>query len=247
MFQELPKLRTLDLAPLRVEWRDEYPELQESTPLPPWQASEREAVEFVGSGVSWPMGLCSLSTDLGDRRIKFQQDRFILHWTFGEGQQYPGYQSLRAELLEKFDQFSKLSHDASGTIPEVKRADARYVNRLSGISSHEAMTGVLTGWSASSAFPFREPDYSGFRVHYFESELDSRVEVLIGVDSIVAEDASGELADSSSLLLEAEARVDMEDNFASRLDAAHDVITKAFLEITSTQMRREWGSQNDCL
>ncbi|MEU2434467.1 TIGR04255 family protein [Streptomyces sp. NPDC007861] len=242
MFQALPKLQTLDLAQLRVDWRDDYPILRESTPLTAWQTAEQDAVEFVRSGLSWPMGLSVLSAEAGDRRVKFQQDRFILSWNFsGEERRYPGYDVLKAELLAKFDQFSKLSQSISGALPEVKRADVTYINKLPGVSAHQAMTGVLTGWSSESAFPFRVPDYCGFRVHYNESEHDPRVSVLIGVDSAVTEPSDGEFTEGSSLIIDAESQVESGDDFSVRLDASHDVVTGAFLEVTSEKMRNQWG------
>ncbi|MGW2888351.1 TIGR04255 family protein [Streptomyces griseoruber] len=241
MFEELPKLQTLDLAQLRVDWRGDYPILRESTPMPDWQDSGRD-VEFVRSGLSWPMALCSFATDSGDRKIKFQQDRFILSWYFGdEGNGYPGYDALKSELLGKFDQFCKLSQSISGDLPKVKRADVTYRNRIPGVSAHQAMTGVLTGWESESSFPFRVPDYCGFRVHYHESELDPRVSVLLGVDSAVTEPTDGEFSEGSSLIIDAESQVDVDDDFSERMDKAHDVVVNAFLEATSEAMRDEWG------
>ncbi|MFD7504718.1 TIGR04255 family protein [Streptomyces sp. NPDC059850] len=242
MFQPLSRLQSLDLASLRVDWRSEYPNLRESTPLTPWQPSSQDDVEFMRSGLPWPMGLCSLSTELGDRKIKFQQDRFILIWkSTGDEQPYPGYDSLKAELLGKFDHFSKLSQNICGTLPEVRRADAQYLNRLPEISAYQAMAGVLTGWSSESAFPFRAPDYCGFRVQYQQSERDDRVSVLIGVDSAVTEPSVGEFSEGSSLIIDAESQVDLGDDFALRMDAAHEVVSGAFVEATSAQMRQQWG------
>ncbi|MGW1687156.1 TIGR04255 family protein [Streptomyces albidoflavus] len=242
MFETLPKLQALDLAELRVDWRNDYPILQESTPLPAWQESEQETVEFVQPGLSWPMGLCSLSTEAGDRKIRFQQDRFSFRWHFGGAEDtYPGYDSLKAELLEKFGQFAKLSQAVTGTFPEVKRADVTYRNRLPGISSHQAMAGVLSGWKSESSFPFRVPDYCGFRVHYHESEIDDRVSVLIGVDSAAPEPADLDFIEGSTLLIDAESQVDASEDFSLRMDKAHNVVTGAFLEMTNGNMRTEWG------
>ncbi|MFD7446649.1 TIGR04255 family protein [Streptomyces sp. NPDC059909] len=242
MLQPMPKLQTLDLAPLRVDWRAHYPLLQEVAPLPPWSPSDRDAVEFVRSGLSWPMGLCTFSTESGDRNIRFQQDRFLLSWTFGEeSQDYPGFEALKAELLEKFSQYSKLAHDASGAAPVVRRADVQYVNHLSGISAQSAMAGVLSGWSSEASFPFRNPDYCGFRVHYHESELNDKVAVLIGVDSAGGDSVNGEIVESSALSLDAEAEVDDSSNYVEMLDSAHDVLMAAFREVTSSAMREGWG------
>ncbi|TXS55764.1 TIGR04255 family protein [Streptomyces sp. t39] len=242
MLQPMPKLQTLDLAPLRVDWRPSYPLLQEVAPLPPWGPADRDAVEFVRSGVSWPMALCTFSTDSGDRNIRFQQDRFLLSWTFGdETQEYPGFGALRSELLEKFSQYSKLTQDASGVAPIVKRADIQYVNHLPGVSAQNAMAGVLNGWTAPASFPFRSPDYCGFRVHYHESELSPQVAVLVGVDSAGEESLEGEIVQSSALSLDAEATVDESANYVEMLELAHNVLTDAFLEVTSNAMREGWG------
>ncbi|MER5887262.1 TIGR04255 family protein [Streptomyces sp. NPDC001941] len=241
MFGNLSKLQTLDLAPLRVGWSTDYPVLQESTPLPAWEPSELDAVEFVRSGLAWPMALCTLSAEEGDRKVKFQQDRFILNWNFGgEDLPYPGYEALKEELVTKFDEFSKLAQSISGSLPEVRRVDVTYSNRLPGVSAHEAITGVLTGWNTPSDIPFRVPDYCGFRVRYQESELDARVRVLVGIDSAVTE-SDGEFSSGSSLLIDAESLVEGPDDFAERLDVAHEVVTNAFVEATSEEMRFSWG------
>ncbi|MER5753079.1 TIGR04255 family protein [Streptomyces sp. NPDC002088] len=245
MLQPMGRLQTLDLAPLRVEWRADYPQLQEVAPLSPWNPSDRDSVEFVRTGLSWPMGMCSFSTESGDRRIRFQQDRFLLSWSFGEGaQEYPGFQVLKSELLEKFTQFSKLVHEATDIYPSVKRVDVQYVNLLPGISAHDCMAGILNGWSSRSTFPFRKPDYSGFRVHYQESELDANVAVLIGVDSVVGESPSGDFVDSAAISLDAEAVVGEGYDYLATLESAHDVLTSAFLEVTSGEMRAKWGESS---
>ncbi|MEV6564103.1 TIGR04255 family protein [Streptomyces kronopolitis] len=240
--QPMGRLQTLDLAPLRVEWRAEYPQLQEVAPTAPWNPADRESVEFVRAGLSWPMGLCSFSTESGDKKIRFQQDRFLLSWSFGEGvQEYPGFEALKEELLDNFTQFSKLVHDATDAYPNVQRVDVQYVNLLQGVSAHDCMAGILNGWSSGSTFPFRKPDYSGFRVHYKESELNSDIAVLVGVDSMVGESSPGNFAESSTITLDAEAAVGNQTNYLQMLDSAHDVLTAAFLEVTSEDMREGWG------
>ncbi|MGW3337937.1 TIGR04255 family protein [Streptomyces sp. NPDC001009] len=242
MLQPMGRLQTLDLAPLRVGWHADYPLLQEVAPLAPWNPADRDSVEFVRSGLSWPMGLCSFSTESGDRQIRFQQDRFLLSWSFGQGvQEYPGFQVLKSELLDKFTQFSKLVHEATDAYPSVRRVDVQYVNLLPDVSAHDCMAGILNGWSSRSTFPFRKPDYSGFRVQYQESELDSSVAVLIGVDSVVGELPSGGFVDSATISLDAEAVVGEGHEYLVRLDSAHNVLTSAFLEVTSDEMRAKWG------
>ncbi|RMB85760.1 TIGR04255 family protein [Streptomyces shenzhenensis] len=240
--QPLSKLRTLDLAPLRVEWRHQYPELQELTPLPSWGPQEPESVQFVQSGLSWPMPMCVFVTESGDRRIRFQYDRFVFSWHFQpDGSGYPGFEALKAELSEKFERFSKLSHEAVGEIPEVKRVSVEYVNNLLGMTAHEAMAGVLTGWKAECAFPFAKPDYSGFRVHYCEYEENPSIGVLVGVDSAVGEGVEDEIPDSSNLSLSAESDIESDSDFWGALDDAHDVVTGVFEKVTSQRMRQGWG------
>ncbi|MGW1768708.1 TIGR04255 family protein [Streptomyces sp. NPDC002073] len=242
MLEPIAKLQTLDLAPLRVEWRSEYPTLQEATPLARWGPSDRDDVEFMESGVSWPMGLCTFSTESGDKSIKFQQDRFMITWTFGdEAPKYPGFSALKNELLGKFAQYSKLACEASGAVPVVRRTDAQYINYLPGISAQDAMAGILSGWSSVGKFPFRGPDYCGFRIRYRESEVNSQVSVLIGVDSAGGEDEVGEFVYSSTLALDAEGDVDESGDYVGLLDSAHDVLTAAFLEVTSSEMRASWS------
>ncbi|MCX4528094.1 TIGR04255 family protein [Streptomyces sp. NBC_01551] len=242
MLEPIAKLQTLDLAPLRVEWRSEYPTLQEATPLARWRLSDGDDVEFMGSGVSWPMGLCTFSTESGDKSIKFQQDRFLITWTFGdEAPTYPGFAALKGELLGKFSQYVKLVSEASGAIPIVRRVDAQYVNYLPGVSAQDAMAGILSGWSSGGTFPFRAPDYCGFRIRYRESELNSRVAVLIGVDSAGGEDEAGDFVYSSTLALDAEGEVGEGHDYVSMLESAHDVLTSAFLDVTSIAMRASWG------
>ncbi|MGV9844569.1 TIGR04255 family protein [Streptomyces fungicidicus] len=242
LLQPLSKLRTLDLAPLRVEWRHQYPELQELTPLASWGPQEPDSVQFVQSGLSWPMPLCVFTTESGDRKIRFQHDRFILVWNFEpEGEKYPGFDVLKSELSEKFERFSKLAHEALGEVPEVRRVSIEYANDLVGISAHEAMAGVLTGWRERAAFPFAKPDYSGFRVHYCEYENHPEIGVLVGVDSAVSDGSEREVPDSSSLTLSAEADVEPGSDFWMTLDDAHDVVASVFEKVTSEHMRQQWG------
>ncbi|MGW0908153.1 TIGR04255 family protein [Streptomyces sp. NPDC002853] len=242
LFKPVSKLRTLDLAPLRVEWRHQYPELRESTPLASWGPQEPESVQFVQAGLSWPMPLCVFATESGDKAIRFQYDRFILAWHFQpDGLTYPGFDALKVELHEKFERFSKLCHESVGEFPAVKRVSVEYVNSLLGMAAHEAMAGVLTGWNTESAFPFAKPDYSGFRVHYCEYEDYPDVGVLVGVDSAVGESADDEIPDSSNLTLSAEADVNDDSDFGVALQGAHDVVASVFEKVTSERMRQGWG------
>ncbi|MEU5985074.1 TIGR04255 family protein [Streptomyces sp. NPDC047434] len=242
MLEPLSKLQTLDLAPLRVEWRSEYPILQEATPQAPWRAADRDGVEFVRSGLAWPMGLCTFSTASGDKSVRFQQDRFMITWSFGEeSPEYPGFATLKNELLSRFAEYCKLAAESAKSVPVVRRVDVQYVNLIQELSAQDAMAGILTGWSSPAQFPFRNPDYSGFRIHYHESELNPNVNVLIGVDSAGGESPEGEFTSSSTLTLEAEGQVDADSDYVEMLEASHGVLTSAFLEVTSDSMRKNWG------
>ncbi|MER8237538.1 TIGR04255 family protein [Streptomyces sp. NPDC094049] len=242
MLEPLQKLQTLDLAPLRVEWRAEYPILQEAAPQAPWRSADRDAVEFVRSGLAWPMGLCTLSTDSGDKSIRFQQDRFMITWSFGEGSpSYPGFATLKSELLSRFAEYCKLAAESAKSMPVVRRVDVQYVNLIREVSSQDAMAGILTGWTSLAQFRFRSPDYSGFRFHYHESELNSDVNVLIGIDSAGGESPEGEFISGSTLSLEAEGQVGVDSDYVEMLEASHGVLTAAFLDVTSDSMRKEWG------
>ncbi|MER7768224.1 TIGR04255 family protein [Kitasatospora sp. NPDC096140] len=242
LIQPLAKLQTLDLAPLRVEWQNEYPILEEVAPLSPWGPDGSDSVQFVRSGRSWPMPLCSFSTSGGGRKIMFQHDRFALSWSFEDaGNKYPGFEALMTEICDKFSRFETLVKESSGISVKPMRVDVEYVNHLAGIPAHGAMAGILSGWKEESRFPFRNPDYCGFRVHYCESEENPLISVLVGVDSIVGDTDESEIPSSSSLTLSAEADISESANHNELLASAHDVLVTAFRDVTSEKMRREWG------
>lgn len=244
MLQPMPKLQTMHLAPLQVDWRPSYPVLQEVAPLAPWSPADSDVVELVQTGNSWPMGLCTFKTASGAKAVRFQHDRFILKWDFDneeESQEYPGFDALRDELLEKFDAYAKLAHDSTGAPPVVMRVDVTYSNHLRGISAQNAIAGLVSGWRARAEFPFREPDYCGFRVRYNESESHSQIGVLVGIDSAAGESANEEETKSSTLTLDAEADIHENADYIEALESAHDVITAAFLDVTSSKMQETWG------
>lgn len=244
LFEALPGLQTLHTAAIRVQWSDEYPKLSESAPLAPWALPSKAGFDFIATGSNWPVPLIGLTNTTGDRAIQFQNDRFTLSWRFGtEGQGYPGFLDLKAELEDKFRSFSEVVHKAGGKQVLPRRVEITYSNYIPSMPSSQLAIGVLTGWSLAGA-PARHADYTGVRLHNCAVEQYPNVAVLIGIDPSSGLGGPGEQSDeASTLLIQTESDVDDGTEYMSALVAGHDALVATFLEITTSEMHKTWGMQ----
>jgi len=128
-FRPLFGLRPIELAPLREQWRESHPLVQEQPPLPP-------AIEQAGSGlptVQFVVGpaLQSRTWFLSDDQsslIQLQHDRLTVNWRQTSDVPYPRYPSVRQAFEERAGDLSQFL--ASRGIGElvVTQAEVTYIN-----------------------------------------------------------------------------------------------------------------------
>lgn len=238
-FERIEALRVGHLAQLRISWRDEYPRVDELTPLPPWSGGERTSVEFVSPNSQWPFPTVWFGGEANDRSVRISEDRFTLVWRFGPKddtatKRYPGYNVLKPELTKLFADFAEAVRSELDLTPVPTRVELHYDNLLNSLTGSELVTHVVAGGS-SEASPLAGADYCGLRVHYCAAPATTSCSIMMGVDW----DDGPETP--ASLFLEV-AR-DLKDGIDlwGAVDTAHDVLTEKFFSTIPIATQQEWG------
>lgn len=241
LFEPLETLQTLTLAPLRVDWSEDYPKLSEVAPRPSSQERGRESVKFVPTEGSWPMPLCTFISTDGNRAIQVQNDMFGITWSFdAQSPTYPGFEALRQELCAKFTEFERLVGSALGIEVKVTEVSTSYLNHVEGMPAEDLCLGVLTGWTVEPrATQESSIDYAGIRVHHCASDNNQQTSLLIGVDTAVSE--AEDDGPAATLRLQGERMTDSSKVVTESLSIVHDILLAKFLQLTTPEMRERWG------
>lgn len=151
-FRPLFGLRPIELAPLREQWRESHPLVQEQPPLPP-------AIEQVGSGlptVQFVVGpaLQSRTWFLSDDQsslIQLQHDRLTVNWRQTSDVPYPSYPSVRQAFEERAQDLSRFVTDRGIGEVTVTQAEVTYINAVDTAPDQMGDLGrILRHWDAPS-------------------------------------------------------------------------------------------------
>lgn len=152
-FRPLFGLRPIELAPLREQWRESHPLVQEQPPLPP-------AAEQAGSGlptVQFVVGpaLQSRTWFLSDDQsslIQLQHDRLTVNWRQTADVPYPRYPSVRQAFEERAEDVSRFVADRGIGELVVTQAEVTYINAVDTASDEMGDLGrVLRHWDSPPA------------------------------------------------------------------------------------------------
>lgn len=244
-FRPMRDLRTLDLAELRVNWRDLFPQVQEMPPFQPW-TDETGDVEFLGE--QWPMPACLFRSFEGDREILIQQDRFILTWEFDSADsKYPGFAELFDQMTTYFEEFNGAIERAGNERPTVARVGLQYKNTLEGVDPQDAAAAIVHGKQLEPTVERRDRDSVLLSKHYCPTEDNRRVTLQVSVS-----EESGGLDVAShdhtthvtSLRITADTDLDAEDDALDRLRDVHDSAIEIFLGLAGPELRKIWGERH---
>lgn len=242
-FEPVERLQASHLSSLRERWKNDYPNLAE---LPPLRARNRGGNEaaLVPLG-SWPCPYIMFSGQDDRSSIAIQNDRFIRSWSFRANEHapegYPGFEQIREDLVEHFDDFKKTLRDELNQEVVVTGSECDYLNVLeTDMVFEQLLVGLTTKWSAPVAQPTTSAiTYAGVRLHLCDDDgLDGcSVTLRLDVDS-----------DGATLGIESEFEVPQDAETSvdelGGLDRAHEKLIETFLEYTNDDMHKRWGRQS---
>lgn len=236
-FKWVATLQALNLAQLRIDWKNPYPKVSEVPPLRPTDG--RAFAKYLSENSFWPMPLTTFTNARGDRSVELQNDRFGIVWRFDEGPKaYPGYDDLAAELRDRFSQFreelkSNLTEDVEPVCVSIS-----YQNLIEGYAPEAVAAGVLTGWNFGEGV-VASPQSLGLHLDFQSPSEDSSVDIQvdIGTDNVDDPDIDKPCC---ALDISATVQLSSRDALNAALEKAHDLITDKFLGIINDDMRRRW-------
>lgn len=242
-FDSIRTMQTLTLAQLRVEWLEDYPKLSEVVPRLPWKESQNSFVDMLAGDANWPMPLCEFINAAGDKTIQIQNDRFGIVWRFdGPPDSYPGHQVLADELLSRFGSFERLVGERMELHVSVERVTVGYINYVDGMTPQRLAVGILTNWSKAVEDNAAIADRCALRIGYVQDDenVTAAVASNVRVDPCLALEGAGPAA---ALSLDATRQVNGSKELVAGLEETHAAIVKTFLEITTDEMKRQWGGK----
>lgn len=237
-FDRVP-LKLTSLAPLVSQLRERFPYVIERFARMPWLTEDDPdaAPSFLGEEAErFPFPWLTFRDDNG-HAISFQDDRLMLRWQFETGREYPGYESLRADLEREFGAFVTNAEALTSESVVVRRARAEYDNS---IPDRAAWTVAQRSFSvegdgAIQPLPGLQGANSGGLFHFSDEGAVTHVDF-----AAFSDEADGSL----SLRATAEAQ----DPDASilpfeLLDVAHRHLIECFATLTTRGQQESWGLQ----
>jgi uncharacterized protein (TIGR04255 family) len=234
-FAIIPGLQFAAMADLRAQWIDIYPRAEEQPFLEPIAGPQPTITFEIGPPPRrlWLMG------EGGDRVIQIQRDRLIANWRAvpNDDKPYPRYQTLRAEFLERWTEFSQFVADkVSGGPVDAQFAEVTYVNAV--------QTGGDPTLTIGDVLQIVEPvqlteaglTTNSHSANWQSADLRDRLSLVANVDPT---------APGAPIVLQitANTRVDQEREPISALDRSHDLVVGTFGVITTEAMQKRWERQ----
>ncbi len=171
--------------------------------------------------------------DSKGHRVGFQNDRFSLYWQFEDGTEYEGFETLKSELLARFNDYAKAVMLAAGEAPRPIRAQCEYSNDFGAVSPLEVATATLLSGDHVIPPADRSIQYAFHITLPTVSEQD--------VDTVVEVNAATREG-QNVMWLDSNAKASREDITATDLlNAAHEQLLQAFVSSSSSKQLDTWG------
>lgn len=206
-------------------WEKRYATVEQSPPeLPDPLAEDSEE--------TWPLPASRFTDETGSKSILFQDGIFNIRWKFDQASKYPGFQALKAELIDRYEEFTKSVEDAGLEI-DVISVECRYENLIETLSGTELAIGILSEWANPSPGRLSNTGYLGVRIHTCASPENHNCSSYVAVDSDVDQPAI--------LSISVQRDRDPDAMPTDTLDAVHAEELALFLRFTNSELRQEWG------
>lgn len=194
-----------------------------------------------------PSGRVQIKNREGNRMVQLQNGRLHLNWLGNGGDQYPRYNSVRAEFQDCLSRLRQFAEQQQLGAIEPDQWEVTYVNRIP----------QSTVWNAPSDWTFFKPlnaipsvdglieaeSFSG-EWHFLIPDQQGRLHVK-WQHAIDAEQDAGELI---RLDLTARGPVktsdDLESSVLNGIDLGHETIVRSFRVLMSDAANQEWKLKN---
>jgi hypothetical protein len=239
-FEPIHTLSTLDLAPLKLDWQNELPKIEEKGPYAPW--GPHDSISIISD--KWPMPACIFATPEREKQVLIQNDRFSLTWYFNGESPYPGFSALFDDFSSKYDRFEQALRDSENPDPHVLRATIEYENYLAGFDSNIVSSAVVDGRPIALKDRIESsPGATAIRKHFCADEDNHQVTLMVGVDSTEPIDSTDdeEVAAAVLLTISGQAEVDKDNYPLTRMQDSHYAVIRTFLSLFDESLKQAWG------
>jgi uncharacterized protein (TIGR04255 family) len=189
-----------------------------------------------------PLSRLQMTNKARDRVVQIQPTRFIYNWRRQEGRPYPRYAERLSELNDLYGRFRSFAEKAGLGELRVNQWEVSYINHIP--------RGQL--WQSPADFPRLLPGLLRQGVAPAGSVLDSigpwqfEIPQQKGRLHVAAQHARSQSASGPEVLnLDLTARGPVagqtKEDLKAGLDLGHEVIIRAFTEITSPEAQKAWG------
>lgn len=217
--------------------RDEFPTLQSAPRLGP--------IDIQQIKNAFPENRLWLVHKSNETIIQLQDNRFLFNWrAMGEEHSYPGYDDLYPQFRRYLEQFCEYVDSENVPIESFTGFDLHYINHIylnKTVRNWEDAGNVLT--------PFNKPgvDRNSFPL---KSLSLSTVSDIPGSDNrltVAIESKTHNITKKELLNYEMRVSGNREnmslESMDSEFSTAHDQMLEAFLNLSTSKVRREWGSK----
>jgi uncharacterized protein (TIGR04255 family) len=246
-FRPIPAFHGLGLAPLRQQWRESYPTVQEHPALPPaWeteQDSTQQGVRF-SLNQSWGMRYWFLNAT-GSELVQLQQDRLILNWRRTEGDPlYPRYRTLRERFEARARDVGAFAEAEGLGSLGIDQVEVNYINTIPSTDVPPGRLDLLLRHSARvPGHHLGDPEQARLSMVFRVPELGrGPVRLYLGVEPGARAEPTGEVSFLTITVRGAPA-ADTLESALSFMDDAHAHAVKSFSELISEPIQTRWERQ----
>jgi uncharacterized protein (TIGR04255 family) len=256
-FDPLVKMRITDYGLFWDRIRDDFPVVEEHPPLQP--AVESPSTRpLVHASAQWRIGgnfplprvwYRAVANELAAgqyRGIQLQPDRFMQNWmrSARDSSRYPSYEANRAEFLKYLNIFNKFASDRNLDPLNPNQCEVTYVNRIPLEMELDAVFQYcfpsLTVKRSTDFLP--KPESLNYVTSFQMGPGNGRLHVLIR--GPVSLEPGGSVIDFR-LTARGAPKGRAVDDVMRWLDLGREWVVRGFHCLTSAEMHRKWGYEND--
>jgi hypothetical protein len=236
-FAPIEGLLLTSLAPLVSEVKKGFPVVKERFAEMPWIFEDLDDDEVPNfDDDAFPFPYLTFANGSG-QAINFQNDRFRLTWSFSDGDEYPGFEALRAQLDEHLSHFARHVAKEIGEGVAVSHVAVRYDNELG--ASVRPMDVMLRAYGIEAGAQSPSPHATDLKDATFHATVlryaEGRAEEVYVI--------SRHLDAGTTLGLRSTSRRPQpsKEGWGDLLDAAHDNLITVFDSLTTQVQKEKWG------
>lgn len=243
-FAPIDDLGVASAVELHRVFSDDYAAIQQLAPtIRPRELPETNPFE----NAIWPFPAVKQTNGRLNRSLIYQFDQLAIKWTFdndAEEDNYPGYKTLSAELIDAATKFASAIDKTSDSIVQIQGAACRYENDLSGQNATNWIVGYLTGWSAREKSERSTEGNERVSLNLREESASNGLENVIFTEFEKSPGNSPILSlQSLTYNTEEDPGMDLPKAVSVLLGDAHARLIRKFQEASDAVMKEEWGVQ----